>query len=124
MTGLGVAIALCFLFLGAQIFGLIIPDPAAMEAGKQYLAVMACSTVFMMIELCTQGMFNGLGRTIEPAVINISLNLARIPLAILLASHWGIVGVWWAMAASTICKGIVLPVWFFILYGRIKKQKN
>ena len=118
MLGLGIIVSLLFIFLGGPIFGIIIPQEDAMKAGAQYLLIMGLVQIFMMLELTTQGMFNGLGRTVEPAAISIIFNFLRIPLAYYLASQMGIVGVWWAIAISTICKGIILPTWFSIIYRK------
>jgi putative MATE family efflux protein len=125
MLSLGVVVSLLFIFFGAQIFGIIVPQEDAMKAGAQYLLIMGFVQIFMMLELTTQGMFNGLGRTVEPAVISVTCNILRIPLAYYLASHMGIVGVWWAIAISTICKGTILPTWFMVIYRReMKKSKH
>ena len=123
MLTLGIVVSVCFILFGAQIFGIIVPEENAMKAGAEYLFVMGLVQIFMMFELTTQGMFNGIGRTIEPAVISITFNALRIPLAYFLASHMGIVGVWWAIAISTVCKGIILPLWFSVVYRRVRKQK-
>jgi len=116
MLALGIIVSAVFIFFGGEIFGIIVPHEDAIKAGAQYLFVMGLVQVFMMLELTTQGMFNGIGRTIEPAFISITFNALRIPLAYYLASDMGIMGVWWAIAISTICKGIILPVWFSIIY--------
>ena len=123
MLTLGIVVSIAFILFGAQIFGIIVPEENAMKAGAQYLLIMGMVQIFMMFELTTQGMFNGIGRTIEPAIISITFNALRIPLAYYLASHMGIIGVWWAIAISTICKGIILPTWFTIVYNRIEKKK-
>lgn len=118
MLILGIFVSIIFILFGGQIFGIIVPHEDAIRAGAQYLFVMGLVQVFMMLELTTQGMFNGIGRTIEPAVISITFNALRIPLAYYLASEMGIVGVWWAIAISSICKGIILPSWFAVIYKR------
>lgn len=123
MLLLGIVVSLSFIFFGAEIFGIIVPEENAMKAGAQYLFVMGLVQVFMMLELTTQGMFNGIGRTVEPAVISITFNALRIPLAYYLASQMGITGVWWAIAISTVLKGTVLPLWFSFVYKRVKKQR-
>lgn len=114
----GAIVSIAFVFWGGEIFGIIVPHDDAKKAGAQYLFVMGLVQIFMMLELTTQGMFNGIGRTIEPAVISITFNALRIPLAYYLASEMGIIGVWWAIAISTICKGIILPAWFSIIYKK------
>lgn len=123
MLLLGIFVSICFIFFGAEIFGIIVPEENAMKAGAQYLFVMGLVQVFMMLELTTQGMFNGIGRTIEPAVISITFNALRIPLAYYLAGQMGITGVWWAIAISTILKGTILPLWFSVVYKRVKKRR-
>lgn len=124
LVGYGLIVSLAFVFFGGAIFGIIVPEKNAMEAGAQYLFVVGLVQIFMMLELTTQGMFNGIGRTIEPAAISISCNLLRIPLAWYLAStlNMGIIGVWWAIAISTIIKGTILPLWFLILYRRLSRK--
>lgn len=125
MLSLGVIVSIAFVLFGGQIFGLIVPQEEAMKSGAQYLFVMGLVQIFMMFELTTQGMFNGIGRTLEPAIISIVFNALRIPLAYLFASHMGIMGVWWAIAISSIGKGIILPLWFSVLYKReLRKRKN
>lgn len=123
MLVLGIFVSISFIFFGGQIFGIIVPNQSAIEAGAQYLFVMGLVQIFMMLELTTQGMFNGIGRTVEPAVISIVFNALRIPLAYFLASHIGIIGVWWAIAISSVCKGIILPIWFMIVYRRVSRKQ-
>lgn len=122
MLIMGIIVSGIFILFGGNIFGIIIPEEDAIKSGAQYLGIMGLVQIFMMLELTTQGMFNGIGRTIPPAVINITFNAARIPLAFVLANQMGIVGVWWAMAISTVCKGTILPIWFSIIYKRINRQ--
>lgn len=123
MLTLGVLVSIAFILFGGQIFGIIIPEENAMKAGAEYLLIMGFVQIFMMFELTTQGMFNGIGRTIEPAVISVTFNALRIPLAYYLASQMGITGVWWAIAISTVCKGIILPIWFTIVYRKVQRQR-
>lgn len=121
---LGVIVSASFIFFGKQIFGIIIPEENAMQAGAVYLGIIAFSQIFMMLELTTQGMFNGIGHTVEPAVVSITFNALRIPLAYYMASQMGIIGVWWAITISSICKGVILPFWFSIVYRKIKKNAH
>lgn len=124
MGVVGAIVSLAFIFYGREIFGLIVPHEDAMNAGGQYLFVMGTVQIFLMLEVTSQGMFNGIGRTIEPAVISISFNLLRIPLAMYLGTIMGgVMGVWWAIAISTVCKGIIMPTWFSFLYKRLKKKQ-
>lgn len=127
MLSAGVLISIVFMLFGGSLFGIIVPQKEAIEAGTTYLFVMGLVQVFVMLELTTQGMFNGIGRTVEPAVISIVFNLLRIPLAYYLGSNMGmgIMGVWWAIAISSVCKGILLPTCFSIIYrSEMKKSRK
>ena len=124
MLSLGVAVTLAFVFFGEDIFGIFVPEPAAIIAGGEYLRIVGFSQIFMMLELTTQGMFNGTGRTVPPALVSVVFNLARIPLALILAPGMGVAGVWLAITISTLFKGVILPVWFSVVYKRIKKNRT
>ncbi|GBU08655.1 MATE family efflux transporter [Bacteroidales bacterium] len=124
MSSLGLFVSIAFVFFGETIFGVLVPQQEAKIAGGEYLAIVGISQIFMMLELTTQGMFNGVGRTLPPAIISISLNAARIPFALLLASQMGVVGVWWAISISSFLKGIIIPWWFSRVYKDISKSKK
>lgn len=108
--GLGIFATLLLVFAGKPIFSFFLPEAEAIEQGEVYLKILGYSQLFMCIEITTQGLFNGLGRTYIPSIVGIVLTGARIPLAYLIAnpSFLGIDGVWWAITISSIAKGIVL----------------
>lgn len=112
MTVFGIFVSLAFIFTGESIFSLFIPEKLAYQAGGEYLLIMGFSQVFMMIEITTQGMFNGLGRTAPPAIVSMTFNTLRIPLSVFLASQIGITGVWWAITITSIIKGCTSVLWF------------
>lgn len=124
---IGVIVSLVFYFAGGYIFGIIVPKESAISAGATYLGIMGFVQVFMMLEISSQGMFNGVGRTMQPAIVSIVFNALRIPLAILISSNlpseYAILGVWWAIAISSICKGTILPVWFYFIYRKLKRKQ-
>jgi Na+-driven multidrug efflux pump len=101
------------MLFGRQIFSIFIPEKAAYEAGGQYLFILGISQLFMMLEITTQGMFNGFGKTTPPAIISIVFNTLRIPLAMFLASRMGVNGVWWAISITSIIKGLLSTTWFY-----------
>lgn len=119
LLSLGVILSGAFIFYGADIFSIFVPEKEAYMAGGDYLFVLGISQIFMMLELTTQGMFNGIGRTAPPAIISMVFNAIRIPLAMLLASQMGVTGVWWAITITTIFKGIILTFWFQLVQKRI-----
>ncbi len=120
MTGIfGTMCTLLFIFFGANIFSLLVPEREAYLAGGTYLRIMGYSQLFMMLEITTQGLFYGTGKTLPPAVISISGNLLRIPLAIFLTNlGWGVNGIWWAISLSSILKGIAAFTWFIMIKRR------
>jgi putative MATE family efflux protein len=126
LFSLGIVVTLAFLFLGKEIFSLFTPETDAREAGSNYLNIVAYCQLFMMLEITTLGIWNGYGRTLPPAIVSIIFNLARIPLALILAPVYGITGVWMAITISAVIKGIVSPIWFRLKFppsAMIKMQR-
>ena len=64
--------------------------------------------MFMCIEYSAAGAFNGLGKTLPPSIVSITLTAARIPMAIVLSNILGLNGIWWAITISSILKGVTL----------------
>nr|WP_026327323.1 MATE family efflux transporter [Proteiniphilum acetatigenes] len=122
MGALGIAVTLAFVLYGEGIFSVFVPEKAAYEAGGEYLLIIGISQVFMMLEITTQGMFNGLGRTTPPAIISIVFNTLRIPIAMILGTRMGVTGVWWALSITSIFKGIILFTWYLILQKRLSAE--
>ncbi len=119
-TIVGLCCTLLFVFFGSEIFSLIVPEREAYEAGGIFLRIDGYSMVFMMLEITIQGLFYGTGRTLPPAIISISFNIIRVPLAIgLSAAGLGVEGVWWAISVTSILKGITAFIWFRLLQKKI-----
>lgn len=121
LLSLGVVLSAAFIFYGAEIFSIFIPERDAYMAGGDYLLILGISQLFMMLELTTQGMFNGIGRTAPPAIISMTFNAIRIPFAMLLASQMGVNGVWWAISITTLFKGTILTIWYQVVQKKIEK---
>ena len=117
---LGVITSSLLIFQGRFLFSLFIPDPKALAMGADYLRILGFSQLFMMVEIMTAGGFNGLGKTIFPAVISIITTSLRIPLAIYLSSELllGLNGVWWSISSMSILCGIILVIGFMILISK------
>ncbi|MDR1980903.1 MAG: MATE family efflux transporter [Tannerellaceae bacterium] len=111
----GLFCTLLFVYYGSDVFSLIVPEKEAYMTGGIFLRIDGYSMLFMMLEITMQGLFYGTGRTIPPAIISITFNTLRIPLAIFLSSMgMGVTGVWWALSITSMLKGIVAFVWFRI----------
>lgn len=112
----GIFCSLLFIFYGNNIFAIFVPEKEAYEAGGLALRIDGYSQLFMMLEIVTQGVFYGMGRTIPPAVISITCNYLRIPMAMLFVSFgWGLPGIWWTICLTSILKGIIIFVWFLAI---------
>lgn len=84
----------------------------------EYLIIIGFSEAFMSVELTTVGALSGLGKTHLCSVISITFTGSRIPLAVLLGGLWGLSGIWWALSATSIVKGILFTCTFFWITGR------
>ena len=116
----GTLCTLLFVFFGNEIFALFVPEQAAYEAGGVFLRIDGYSQLFMMLEITTQGVFYGIGRTIPPAIISITCNYMRIPLAILFVRMgMGVEGIWWAVCVTTVAKGLILAGWFALIKRKV-----
>ena len=121
LTGiLGISCTLLFIIFGKEIFFLFVPEQAAYTSGGIFMRIDGYSQLFMMLEITMQGMFYGMGRTLPPAMISISGNLLRIPIALYLVNlGLGVSGIWWAVSISSTLKGICAFIWFFILRKKL-----
>ena len=112
----GIICSCLFIFYGNQIFSIFVPEREAYEAGGLALRIDGYSQLFMMLEITLQGVFYGIGRTVPPAIISISCNYLRIPMALLFVSFgWGLEGIWWTICLTSILKGIIILVWFLVI---------
>ena len=112
----GIFTSLLFIFFGNNIFAIFVPEKEAYEAGGLALRIDGYSQLFMMLEIVIQGIFYGMGRTIPPAIISITCNYLRIPMAFLFVSFgWGLPGIWWTICLTSILKGIIILIWFLVI---------
>ena len=112
MLSCGVFCSLVLIVFPQLIFQVFIQEAEVLPMGVDYLRILGVSQLFMCMEITTAGAFSGLGKTLPPSIVSITLTGARIPMAILLGRWLGLNGVWWAITISSIGKGIVLLGWF------------
>ncbi|WP_202709847.1 MATE family efflux transporter [Sporosalibacterium faouarense] len=116
-------LATCLLVFGARpVFSLFIQEKEAIQYGIVYLQILGLSQLFMCIEIATTGAFNGLGKTVYPAIISILFTGLRVPAALILSSETvlGLNGVWWSISMSSVFKGVVLVGLFAIVLYKNK----
>lgn len=117
----------CLLFFGAEIiFKAFISEEPALTMGVTYLRIISFSQFFMCIEITMAGGFNGLGKSIYPAIISVGFNTLRIPLAYILSTYTilKLNGVWWAISFSSILKGILLVLVLIIVLRHLKLETS
>ena len=121
----GIFCSLLFIFYGNNIFAIFVPEKEAYEAGGLALRIDGYSQLFMMLEIVIQGVFYGMGRTLPPAIISITCNYLRIPMAMLFVSFgWGLSGIWWCICLTSILKGIIILIWFLAIKKRTLDKFN
>ncbi|MDO4754591.1 MAG: MATE family efflux transporter [Bacillota bacterium] len=110
-TVLGIVSTLLLFFLGEPLFRLFISDTEVVQMGGDYLRILALSQLLMCFDITCTGIFNGLGITKLPAVIGVTFNLIRIPMAyFLVTTSLDLNGIWWAITISSWLKGVFLLV--------------
>ncbi|TYB31070.1 MAG: MATE family efflux transporter, partial [Candidatus Mcinerneyibacterium aminivorans] len=124
ISGIGLLTSYLFIFQGMWISKLFFSRPEVIQASVIYLRILGYSQLFMCIEIVTGGAFNGLGRTIPPAIVSIVFTGSRIPFAIILASIDSLneIGVWWSISGTSIIKGIVIIIWFYFYITKLKEK--
>lgn len=122
LGSIGIFTSLLLIFAAKFLFAIFVPnDPIAINEGVIYLRILGLSQFFMCIEIGTIGAFNGLGKTLQPTVNGVVLNVLRIPFALILSSTvLGLSGVWWSISISSILKGIILFIWFRFVLAKLK----
>jgi len=111
------------IFFAEPLFKIFINEPKALKEGIIYLRILGVSQLFMCIEIVTNGAFNGLGKTLHPAVNSVAFNALRVPLALILSSTaLSLSGVWWSISISSILKGTVIVTLFVYVLSKVKKE--
>lgn len=99
----------------APVFRIFITEKDVIPLGVDYLRILGVSQLFMSLEITTAGAFSGYGKTVPPSVISIVFTALRIPLALILVhTTLALNGIWWSITISSILKGVLLFVWFYI----------
>ncbi len=109
-TGTGImTISTFFLYLFApHLMAMFTPDAQVIALGTTVLRIVAFVEPFFGASIVASGAMRGAGDSRAPFFINlISMWGIRISLAFLLAPHYGLVGIWVAMAIELSFRGIV-----------------
>lgn len=99
-------ITLLFILIPEKLMEIFIRDINTIKIGSGYLRILGLSQIFAVVEMISNGMFNGIGKPKIPSSISIVFTLLRIPIAYILSRFIGINGVWIAITVTSILKGI------------------
>jgi putative MATE family efflux protein len=126
MTGFGIATSLVLYAFARELFMIFIREPDAVLIGTQYVRILALSQLFMCLEISLAGGFNGLRKTLPPAVVGIFFTGLRVPVAYLLAreSLLGLEGVWWTITGSSVIKGSLMLIMIILLVRSLHSVKT
>lgn len=119
----GLLCSFVLIVFAAPIFRVFIPEAEILPLGVDYLTILGYSQVFMCLEIIAAGAFSGFGRTMSPSVVGILLTAARIPAAMVLSgTSLGLNGIWWSITLSSILKGIVLVVLYWLFERKLDRN--
>lgn len=113
--------SLIFILFKESIIRLFIREKDTIVIASGYLQAVAFSQSFSTIEMVSNGLFTGLGKSNIPAIISIVFTVIRIPMALALMNNFGINGIWWSIAISSILKGVVSYLVYLI---KIRRKYN
>lgn len=104
-------------FFAPFMMGLLTPDANVCELGVRVLRIEAFAEPLYGASIVATGILRGAGDTFVPSLLNlISLWGVRLPISYFLASPYGLVGVWIAMAAELCIRGLL----FLFRFGKKK----
>lgn len=115
-VGLGVGImtlmgVLLYVF-APEMIGLLSPDEDIRTLGTAVLRIEAFAEPMYAASIVAAGVFRGAGKTLTSSVLNLlSVWFVRIPLAAFLAPLLGLTGVWTAMCAELMVRGLLFVIW-------------
>jgi len=100
--------ALAFLAIPAELVSLFTRDPEVIRDGVLYLRVIAFAQIGQSFELILEGALAGAGYTFWPQVVSTTLTASRIPLSAWWSRSFGLIGIWIALSATAIARGVAM----------------
>jgi MATE family, multidrug efflux pump len=100
--------AVAFLAIPAELVSLFTRDPQVVRDGVLYLRVIAFAQIGQSFELILEGALAGAGYTFWPQVVSTTLTASRIPLSAWWSRSFGLIGIWIALSATAIARGVAM----------------
>lgn len=103
-----VTTAIAFLVIPHRLVALFTSDPDVIRDGVLYLRVIAFAQIGQSFELILEGALAGAGYTFWPQIVSTTLTGLRIPLAAWWSRAFGLLGIWVALSATAIARGVAM----------------
>lgn len=107
-----IATAAAFLTIPRTLVALFTPDPAVIADGALYLRVIAFAQIGQTFEIILEGALAGAGYTLWPQVASTTLTLLRVPLAAWWSGTLGLLGIWLALSATAVARGVAMTLFW------------
>ena len=114
---------LMFIF-APEMIGVMTKDEAVRELGIKILRIEAFAEPMFGASIVAEGVFRGMGKTRIPTILNlISMWCVRLPASALVASKYGLVGVWYVMCFELCFRGciFIISLWRAYRYSHTVK---
>jgi Na+-driven multidrug efflux pump len=124
-VGLGIMVMTLMGFLmfvfAPELMTIMTPVDEIISLGASVLRIEAFAEPMFAAAIVCNGVFVGAGDTLKPAIMSLfSMWAVRLTLAAALAPHYGLRGVWIAMAIELTFRGAIFLIRLF--FGRWQKQ--
>jgi len=104
--------AAAFLTIPRTLVALFTPDPAVIADGGLYLRVIAFAQIGQTFEIILEGALAGAGYTLWPQIASTTLTLLRVPLAAWWSGTLGLLGIWLALSATAVARGVAMTLFW------------
>lgn len=109
----GAFIGALFLLFPEGIANIFFHESDVISVAIGYLTIIAIGEPFMCVEIVCSGAISGLGNTKLCSIISIIFTGLRLPLAYILShTGLGLLGIWWTLTITSMCKGIIFVLAF------------
>ena len=109
----GAFIGTLFLLFPEGIANIFFHETDVITVAIGYLTIISFGEPFMCMEIVASGAISGIGNTKLCSMISILFTGLRIPLAYFLSrTGLGLLGIWWSLTITSMCKGILFVLAF------------
>lgn len=120
----GAVIMAGLLLLAEPLMEVFTSESAVIEIGCGYLRVLGLSFWIFSLMFCFMGALRGMGNTVAPMLITLfSLWIVRVPLAHLLSSRFGQIGIWSAGSVAWLLGTLCALAAFVREVGKMRKKE-